>query len=368
MRVAAHNGARIWGGAERATVVLLRGLKDRGHEVLLFCNDNLVAEKAEEQGIPARICSIGGDLAVHHSFRLATALRAFTPDVFIVGTYKKLFFATLAAHLAGVPNTIARVGLESDIPRSFKYRIALRKWTDTVVVNARRMIEPFANLEGVGPKNVLLIHNGVRLSEPANDGSRLREKLGIPQGSVVIGTVARLAQQKRIDRLLEATALLPGRFHLLIAGDGELRQELEALSQSLGVAERVRFLGQRDDVNAVLATIDIFVVTSDKEGLSNAMLEALANGIPVISTDVSGAREALESDETEDAAGMIADFTPRSIATALTTLADDPALLEEMRGSARRRAENRFSLDTMLDKWEAVLGAAANSDAGAPRK
>jgi hypothetical protein len=105
---------------------------DRGHDVLLLCNDSLVAEQAATHGIPTKICVIGGDITLHHSFRLASALREYRADAFIVGTYKKLFLATLGARMAGVPRVVARVGLESDTPRSWKYRFALTRWTDAV--------------------------------------------------------------------------------------------------------------------------------------------------------------------------------------------------------------------------------------------
>src|SRR5690606_18204583 len=130
MFVAAHNGARIWGGAERATVRLLAGLQQRGHRVLLLCNDPRVMAEAERSGIPTRRLHLGGDLAVVDALRLAATLRRDRPDAFVVGTYKKLFHAALGARLAGVPRVIARVGLETDTPRSGKYRVALRRWVD----------------------------------------------------------------------------------------------------------------------------------------------------------------------------------------------------------------------------------------------
>ena len=100
MYVAAHNGARIWGGAERATTRLLAGLQGRGHRVLLFCNQPLVAERASALGVPTEILALGGDIALPHALRFASRLRRDRPDALVVGTYKKLFLASLGAHLA----------------------------------------------------------------------------------------------------------------------------------------------------------------------------------------------------------------------------------------------------------------------------
>ena len=359
MRVAAHNGATIWGGAERATTLLLRGLMDRGHDVLLFCNSELVASRAAAEGVPTRKCRLGGDIALPHAFRLASALRAYHADVFIVGTYKKLFLASLGARMARVPRVVARIGLESDTPRSWKYRVALRRWTDGIAVNARRIVAPFATLDGFAAERVALIHNGVSIPEARERGSALRSELGIAPDCVVVGTIARLAIQKRIDRLLEVAALLPDNVHVVVAGDGTRREDLEQLSAQRGLTGRVHFLGHRDDKEAVFDVLDLFVITSDTEGLSNAMLEAMARGIPVVSTPVSGAAEALLADESGPATGIVTEFEADTIAAAIVPLIGDPEQRAALGAAARERAKRLFSIETMLDKWEAFLAPAA---------
>jgi len=353
MNVVAHNGARIWGGAERATVSLLRGLKERGHDVLLLCNDELVASESRSRGVPAELCVVGGDIALPHAFRLARVLRRRRPDAFIVGTYKKLFLASLGARMAGVPRVIARVGLESDTPRSMKYRTALRLWVDGVVVNGQRMASAFSSI-GLDSSRIRVIWNSVNAHHAPADPMKLRQDLGIPANQFLIGTVARLARQKRIDRLLEVTALLP-EVICLIAGDGTRKQELEEKARSLDVEERVRFLGHRDDVGDVMAALDVFVMTSDTEGLSNAMLEAMSYALPVVSTNVSGAEDALLCDDNSAAAGIVTDFEPESIASAIDSLRKNPALRATMTRAARKRAITRFSPDQMLTAWEEFL-------------
>jgi glycosyltransferase involved in cell wall biosynthesis len=354
MFIVAHNGARIWGGAERATVSLLKGLKDRGHRVLLLCNDQKVVSESIARGVPAEICVVGGDVALPHAFRLSRVLRKRRPDVFIVGTYKKLFLASLGARLAGVPRIVVRVGLESDTPRSLKYRVALNRWVDGVAVNGKRMVAAFTSLDGLDSSKVRVIWNGVEAHHPPSDPMKLRQDLGIGANRFLIGTVARLARQKRIDRLLEVTSLLPD-VYCIIAGDGTRRDELHEKMRALKIEERVRFLGNRDDVGNVFAALDVFVVTSETEGLSNAMLEAMSYGIPVVSTDVSGAQDALAADDDGLAAGVVTDFDPESIAEAIALLQEDPGTRGSMSRFARRRAITRFSTDQMLTAWEEFL-------------
>jgi glycosyltransferase involved in cell wall biosynthesis len=354
MRIVAHNGARIWGGAERATVSLLEGLRDRGHGVLLLCNDALVAREASARGIASRVCVVGGDPMVPHAIRLARELRKETPDVFIVGTYKKLFLAALGARLARVPRIVARVGLESDTPRSAKYRFALRHWTDGVAVNSQRMRKSFADLDGFGAEKVTVIWNSVR--PPSNDprSDAIRRELGIADDAFVIGTVARLAKQKRLDRLIRAASLLP-RVTVVIAGEGSARTSLENLAAELGISNRVRLLGHRDDVRNVMDALDVFVLTSDSEGMSNAMLEAMSRGLPIVTTDVSGARDAIPESENHAAAGIVTGFDVESIASAISSLQRDAGLRESMGNAARRRIATQFARDSMLDAWEDFL-------------
>jgi|GEM_PF-5085594 len=105
MFIVAHNGARIWGGAERALTQLLAGLQRRGHRVLLLCNDPVVAGPARALGVSAEILPLGGDVAVHHAVRLARRLAEMRPDALLVGLFKKVWLAGLAGRLAGVPRT-----------------------------------------------------------------------------------------------------------------------------------------------------------------------------------------------------------------------------------------------------------------------
>src|SRR5687767_14387736 len=148
MFIVAHAGARVWGGAERSVALLLQGLQQRGHRVLLLCNDAVVADPVRALGVPAEILPLGGDASVHHAARLAGRLRRLRPDVLLVGMFKKVWLAGLAGRMAGVPRIVARVGLQSDVPRNLKYRMAFRWLVDHVVVVAERLRPAYAALPG----------------------------------------------------------------------------------------------------------------------------------------------------------------------------------------------------------------------------
>jgi glycosyltransferase involved in cell wall biosynthesis len=289
-----------------------------------------------------------------HAFTLARELRRIRPDAFIVGTYKKLFLAALGSRMARVPRIVARIGLESDTPsRHAKYGFALRRWIDGVVVIAEGTVAPFAELEGFGAEKVEVIHNGVRQPPRKKPAGSVRHELGIQPDAFVIGTLVRLDRQKRLDRLLDAVALLPGDIHCIIAGSGDQGDILIAKSISLGLRDRVYFAGHRDDVGDVLSAMDVYVVSSDREGHSNSMLEAMSWRVPVVSTPVSGAADSILGGRAP--AGILADFTAESIAGAIMSLRDDPARLAAMGAAAGDNARQLFSIEMMLDKWEAFL-------------
>lgn len=358
MRIVAHNGATIWGGAEIATVKLLSGLAARGHDAILLCNSPLVKEEARNRGVDSEVMVIGGDLAFHDALKLRNRLVGLAPDAFIVATYKKLFLAALGARMAGVERVIARIGLETDTPRSLKYRIALRRWTSAVVVNSSAMVAPFASLDGFDAERVHVIHNGVTAPVTRRNPLLIRDEIGIPGDAFVIGTVARLAIQKRIDRMVEAVSLLPSDVHCIIAGEGTRRAEIETEIDKRGIRDRVHLIGHRNDVPDIMSALDVFVLSSDTEGLSNSMLEAMSLRKPVISTDVSGARDALARRDGDGPSGIIVDFSAGAIADAVNQLRADAALRARLGESAGHRAVRSFSFEVMLDRWEALLASA----------
>lgn len=356
MFVAAYNGAHIWGGAERGVSLILAGLRGRGHRVLLFCNDADVAARAEEMGVPTEMAPLGGDIAVHDAIRFARTLHRDAPDVLLVGMFKKVWLCALAARLARVPRVVVRIGLETDVPRNLKYRLVLSRWVDAIVLKADDVRERYrAALPGLPEDRLVTVHGAVRTPPTRAAPEAVRAEIGIPEDAPVLGSVGRLARQKRFDRLIRALARLPDDVHGVLAGDGEERAELEALAREVGVTSRLHFLGNRDDIGDVLASLDLFVVSSDREMLSFAMLEALAAGVPVVSTPVSGATEALEMDTGGIPPGEIVDFSEDALAGALERLIGDPDRRAAMGRAAAARARERFDFDTMIGRWEAVL-------------
>jgi glycosyltransferase involved in cell wall biosynthesis len=170
-----------------------------------------------------------------------------------------------------------------------------------------------------------------------------RASLGIPADAVVVGAVGRLNGEKDYPNFLHAAKLLldrQPRAHFVIAGKGELELELRQTARDLGVAERVTFLGHFHDVRKVFEQMDVYVLSSTREGLPNTVLEAMAMEVPIVSTDVDGVKEAV-------ADGCEAILVPArdsvALADGITRVIEDHALRARLVRNARMKVESEFS-------------------------
>lgn len=362
--IVAHNDAEILGGLERWLARTLGALGTRGHDVLVLCRNDEMKDRFESFGVAARVLHLGGQIALHDSIRLAVVLRRLTPEAFLISSFKKSWLAALGARGARVPNVVARLGLQDYQPgRRFTYRWAFRKGAHRIVTNADAMTTAvLEQLRGLDPGRVLTIYNGVRLpSRRAADGA-VRVALGIPGDAHVLCAMARLEPQKELGRAVSLIDRLGPRVHLLLAGVGEEEGRLRRQARSLGIEQRVHLLGYREDTADLLAAADLYLVCSRSEGMSNSMLEAMAAGVPVVSTPVSGASDALGAmppparpDGADSLPGVIVTWEGEEPLRTVKELLADPERRRSMGTAGRRRVAERFDWDRMVDTWEEVL-------------
>ena len=171
----------------------------------------------------------------------------------------------------------------------------------------------------------------------------------------IVGNVARLAEQKGHRTLVEAAAIVRERHpdvRFVVAGDGELRGELEALAAPLG--DGFSFLGAREDVPDLLASFEVFAFPSRFEGLCVSVIEAQASGVPVVATPVGGIRETVVEGET---GWLVPTDDPVALAERISWVLDHPAEARPVADEARRRARERFSIETMVERTLALYEA-----------
>ena len=203
-----------------------------------------------------------------------------------------------------------------------------------------------------------MIYNGIEVGRFNPDNAvctAARQKLDLPLETPVIGMVANLVPVKRHDLLLKALMKVRERVpdvKCLLIGDGVLRATLEGMVQQMGLSETVVFLGSRPDVAGLLPALDVFVLSSDSESFSMAIVEAMASGKPVIATNSGGPGEIVIEGET----GFLVPIgQPSSLAEKITLLLQNPTLAHQMGQKARCRAVNCFSLERMISAREMLF-------------
>jgi len=226
---------------------------------------------------------------------------------------------------------------------------------DAITGNSKAVIEQLAETEGVPRDKLTLIYNGLDAAEMTTPMSQadVREKLGIPGQVTVLIMVANLIPYKGHHVLLNALDIVNRKYGhnwvLLCAGrDDGAGAQLEKLSRTLAIEERVRFLGSRTDIAELLKAADIAVLSSLQEGFSNFILEAMAAGLPVIATDVGGNGEAVTDEET---GRLVPPNEPDRLAEAIHILISNPLLAKQMGAQGKLHITNKFSLDKCIDQY-----------------
>ena len=221
---------------------------------------------------------------------------------------------------------------------------AATRLTDQVVCVSEDSLTQ-GRLDGIAPKRLKTIWNGIDIERFAYQGPN-------PSGPVV--TVARLQPEKNIESLLQATALIVREepdFQVEIAGDGRLLDSLKALAKELQIENHVRFLGNINDVPALLSRASMMVLPSLTEGISLTLLEAMARGLPVVATKVGGNPEVVVDGET---GLLVPSANPPALAQALLRLHRNPGEARLMGISGRRRIEQYFDVRRMVLDYESL--------------
>jgi glycosyltransferase involved in cell wall biosynthesis len=288
-----------------------------------------------------------------NAWRFRALLRQWRPDVLVTGNWGAIEFAmanlTSPARHLHVVDGFGPEERETQIRR----RVLIRR----LVLSRGMVIVPSRNLERIATQIWKLSPNVVRYVPNGIDLGRFSIKTRAANDPPVIGTVAALREEKNLARLIRAFASVvrerPAR--LVIAGDGAERPALEALAARLGIADLVTFTGHRDDTPMLYAGFDIFALTSDTEQMPLSVIEAMAAGLPIVSTGVGDVRTMLAPEN-------VAFVGPRddaAISGLLASLLDDALGRTRIGAANRAKAERDFDQATMFAAWHKLWTGAA---------
>jgi glycosyltransferase involved in cell wall biosynthesis len=339
------------GGSERQFAALARSLSPEAFRLSLGCIRQRGAFVEGLGELPQ--FRLGGSLYGLQSwrtrFRLARHLRKTSTAVAQAFDFYSNLTLIPSARMARVPVVIGSQRQLGDLltPAQTSVQNAAFRWCDAIVCNsraaARRLLQ-----QGLAEEKVVVIGNGL----PASAFRETPCALPRPAGVLRVGMIARMnTRAKNHSLFLYAAARLRDRLpsvEFVLAGDGPLREELEREAESLGVASSVRFLGDRRDIPAIMASLDVSVLPSASESLSNVILESMAAGVPVVASEVGGNPELVAADR-----GIL--FDPGKIddlvAAIETLLRDEPRRMELGR-NAKRFAHANFTVEAMGGQYE----------------
>lgn len=359
-------GDSQFGGAGRIILRLGQTARAEGWQVDVLTTDPVFQEAVRQHGLGL----VNLDVIrreIRPLWDLAGAVRLYNflqrEDYRIVHTHtsKAGFVGRLAARMASVPvivHTSHGFAFHERSPVSIRFfysalERAAARWCDRIVFVSEFHRRWALELGMCNPLEILAIPNGVATAgrNPEVAPTELRRRLGAREGDLLILSTARLAADKGLEYLIEAAAILPRaerRFQVAIAGDGPVRPRLERLARNLSVVDRVIFLGYREDIADLLAACDIVVLPSLREGLSMALLEAMAAGKAIIATSIGSQRELASQ---ADMAWLVPPADARALADAILRFARNPALMAYLGTSARTLFESHYTEERMLTSY-----------------
>jgi glycosyltransferase involved in cell wall biosynthesis len=342
------------GGAEKQLSLLAAGLsKYDDFEVQVACltRGGPWQEYLAAAGVPVTIIGKSWKLDPPAYWRLQRFIRDARPDIVHTWLFAANSYGRQAALAAGVKHIVAgercvdrwKVWYELAIDRHLAQR------TERIVTNSAAVADFYAQ-HGIAREKFEVIPNGVPPFVPPPDNPRaaLAAELELPANARWIGIIGRLWPQKRVKDLVWSAELLRvvrDDMRVLIIGDGPQRWRLERYARQVGCGDSIHFLGERHDVPRILPHLYALWMGSGYEGQSNAILEAMAAGLPVVATDIPGNRELVVPGET----GYLVPVGDRAnLARKMQTLLNDHELAARLGAAGRARIEREFSVEQMV--------------------
>jgi glycosyltransferase involved in cell wall biosynthesis len=342
----------VRGGAEKQLVLLAKGLPRDQFDVhvCVLTHSGPLEDDLREAGIPITHIHKRWKIDPFAYLRLKREIQRLKPDIVHTWLFAANSYGRQAAIAAGVKHVVAgercvdpwKTFVQLSIDR------ALARRTERIVTNSTGVSEFYAS-KGLPREKFVVIPNGITAlpAPPATRGELLTE-LGLPAHARLIGAVGRLWPQKRIKDLIWAVDLLKcirDDVHLLIIGDGPQRWRLARFSAQCGNQDNVHFLGERDDVPRIMPHLDCLWLASSYEGQSNAIMEAMLAGAPVVATDIPGNRDLVVDGQT----GYLVGVGDRgAFAQKAQLLLNDETLRQRLGQAGRARMEREFTVEKMV--------------------
>lgn len=352
----------LWAGAEVQAYTLMRALRGTPGLALqaVVLNEGMLSEKLREIGLGVAVIDERRYGFMTIKSRLARKLSADEVDILHTHRYKENVLGGLVKDRCGIGGLVQTVhGIHEKLSGLKKLKMKfymsmndqLTRNRFSRVIAVSHEIESILN-EKFGKDKVATIHNAVDIDsiKPSRSAEDARRELGLRTEQPLIGSVGRLVPVKGYDVFLKSAKLILEKqpeVAFVIVGDGPLRKELEIMARDMGLESNVIFTGFREDVLDLVNALDLFLVTSHHEGIPMSVLEAMALGKAVVSTNVGGMSEIIE----DGVSGMLVQAdNPGEIASKCLMVVTDRALGGRLGENAVNRIEDEFSTSKLRDR------------------
>jgi glycosyltransferase involved in cell wall biosynthesis len=347
-----------WRGGEQQMAYLMAGLARRGHRVVAAVQPGGAARpRLEAEGFEVHPIRMRGEADPVAVLSLARRMGTVRPDVVHLHTSHAHTLGALAARLANHPVVVVSRRVDFSIYRhsflglnGIKYRAGIDR-----IVCVSDAVRDVLLGDGLDPDRLRVVRSAVdpervRAAAPVD----VRARLGLPEGARIVLAVGALVGHKGHRHLVEAVPRLvsavPG-VHVVIAGEGPLRGDLEAQARALWLQGSLHMPGRVDDLPGWFSSAEVLCMPSLEEGLGTSVLDGMAVGLPVVASRAGGIPEMVR----DDVEGiLVPPADPAALADALARLLLDPALRARMSAAARRRVDEAFHVDRMVDETLAV--------------
>ncbi len=346
------------GGVPLHLYRLARAMRERGIEphVVSLAEPGPIGERLRSEGFNVSACGGRGGWDLRVVFRLARIIDETGPDI----VHALLFHANLAARLAARWTGFSRDRVLCEIQTvevERRWHLIVDRWTHRgcrlTIGNSPSVLDHLAAHAGIPRDRLRLVRGGIDPA-PLRDAVPIdRTTLGVPADAPLVLWVGRLDPVKGLVELIQAfESVVSGTdAHLVLVGDGPLRSELVRRINSSDIADRVHLVGARDDVPRLLKTADVFVLPSRTEGLPNALLEAMAAGCPIVTTDVPGCRDLVANETT----GRVVPFgDTAALAEAIRLLLQDRAAAVRWGDRAQEEVSRRWHFSQTIEAYHTL--------------
>lgn len=347
-------------GAERQLYELVKGINKEIFEPIVISLSQNGYWTKEIKNLKIRVIEIqrrkNKELA--RLYKLIKLLQVTRPEIVHTYAYSANYYGRIAAIISGVPIIISSERNSVDIG-TYKTRNQiyidrlLSFFTHGIICNSYNASESLGNKYSFNKRKVFTVHNGINFADFSN-----RTKKFVPKklGYKVVGTVGRLYPQKNHKLFLDISKIILDEYReknvkFEIVGDGPLENELKNYSLELGIQDSVVFSGVREDIPNVLKGFDVFLMTSLYEGISNAIIEAMVMGLPVVVTDVGGNRELVIDDMT----GFVCPSNDsKALAEKVLRLLNNGKVAVRMGNNGKKKILEEFNSEKMVRKTEEI--------------